>query len=313
MTTDFAVLARERAAAADPQADPVLLRVEDLTVTYGSGEGAHVAVRGASFALRRGERVAVVGESGSGKTTMGLAVAGLLTAPTAVTSAAEIVFAGRLLERGPARKVPVRTPGLSMVFQDAMTSLDPVASIGSQFAAVLRGVERLSRRAARGRAAEWLVRVGLTDTARVLKLRPYELSGGMRQRVMVALAMCGRPELLVADEPTSALDASVSRDVMDLLVRMTEEEGASLLIITHDIELCRQYTDRMIVLYRGEIVDDCTTERIEQEARSPYTRALLSCVPTLDDADLERLPTLGEFVPEAAAGLDEAPAGTAAA
>jgi ABC-type glutathione transport system ATPase component len=313
MTTDLAVLARERAAAADPQADPVLLRVEDLTVTYGSGEGAHVAVRGASFALRRGERVAVVGESGSGKTTMGLAVAGLLTAPAAVTSAAEIVFAGRPLERGPARKVPVRTPGLSMVFQDAMTSLDPVASIGSQFTAVLRGVERLSRRAARERAAQWLVRVGLTDTARVLKLRPYELSGGMRQRVMVALAMCGRPALLVADEPTSALDASVSRDVMDLLVRMTEEEGASLLIITHDIELCRQYTDRMIVLYRGEIVDVCATERIEQEATNPYTRALLSCVPTLDAADLERLPTLGEFVPEAAAGLEEAPAGTAAA
>ncbi|OLT10403.1 hypothetical protein BJF78_28900 [Pseudonocardia sp. CNS-139] len=317
MSTDLALPARERAAAPDTGAvppDPVLLRVADLTVTYGTGEDAHVAVRGASFALRRGERVAVVGESGSGKTTMGLAIAGLLTAPTAVTSAAELVFDGRALERGPARTVPVRTPGLSMVFQDAMTSLDPVATVGSQFAAVLRGAARLSNKAARERAAEWLVRVGLTDTARVLHARPYELSGGMRQRVMVALAMCGSPRLLIADEPTSALDASVSRDVMDLLTRMTQEEGASLLIITHDIELCRIYTDRMIVLYRGEVVDVCATAHVEQEATSPYTKALLSCVPTLEAADLDRLPTLGEFVPEAAAGVAEAPpAGTAAA
>ncbi|MCI2422619.1 ABC transporter ATP-binding protein [Saccharopolyspora sp. K220] len=299
--TDLAVLSKQSgsgAASSDPEQG--LLQVSGLTVTYGDGESA--AVKAASFDVRRGERVAVVGESGSGKTTMALAVAGLLTAGSAQITTEEIVFAGKQLKRERPRKVPFRTPGLSMVFQDAMTSLDPVASIGSQFRSVLRGVRKISRREAGERAAEWLARVGMADTGRVMNLRPYELSGGMRQRVMVALAMCGRPQLLIADEPTSALDASVSRDVMDLMVEMTDQEGASLLIVTHDIELCRQYADRMIVMYRGEIVDICHTERIEQEATHPYTRALLACVPTLNSVGLDRLPTLEQFVRDPSSG-----------
>lgn len=181
-----------------------------------------------------------------------------------------------------------------MVFQNAMTSLDPVATIGSQFADVLRGTARVKRREARSRAAQWLHSVGLKDSRRVLKLRPYELSGGMRQRVMLALAMCGEPKLLIADEPTSALDASISRDVMDLLRSMTERTGASLLIISHDIDLCRMYVDKVIVMYQGEIVDICAADRIEQEATHPYTLALTECVPTLESAKLHRLPTLDE-------------------
>jgi len=282
--------------AASPDQDQSLLQVTGLTVSYGAGEDVHVAVEAASFGIRRGERIAVVGESGSGKTTMALAVAGLLTAPSAQISAEEIVFGGEKLDRSDIRKVPFRTPGLSMVFQDAMTSLDPVATIGSQFRAVLRGVEKLSRRQARERSTEWLGRVGMPDASRVLRMRPYELSGGMRQRVMVALAMCARPRLLIADEPTSALDASVSRDVMDLMVEMTDEQGASLLIVTHDIELGREYTNRMIVMYQGRIVDICDSEHAVQQATHPYTRGLLACVPTLDSAGLARLPTLAEFL-----------------
>jgi peptide/nickel transport system ATP-binding protein len=300
--TDLAVLNKEIGGGGVPaDQEQALLRVNGLTVTYGSGERAHAAVKSASFDVRRGERVAVVGESGSGKTTMALAVAGLLTAATAQVTAEELVFAGQKLERGKARKVPFRTPGMSMVFQDAMTSLDPVASIGNQFRSVLRGVGKPSRREADERAVDWLTRVGMADPGRVMKLRPYELSGGMRQRVMVALAMCGLPQLLIADEPTSALDASLSRDVMDLMVEMTDQEGASLLTVTHDIALCRRYTNRMIVMYHGEIVDICASQRVEEQATHPYTKGLLACVPTLAAAGMDRLPTLAQFVPVAEA------------
>lgn len=273
--------------------DP-LLTIEGAEISYGSGPGRHIAVEDASFTLERGEHVAIVGESGSGKTTLALAVAGLLTAPTVQRSFDTFRFDDRDVVRGALHTVPHRTPGMSMVFQDAMTSLDPVATIGSQFTDVLRGVGALSRREAKARASQWLHRVGLTDTERILKLRPYELSGGMRQRAMIALAICSEPKLLIADEPTSALDASVSRDVMDLLADMTQRTGASLLIISHDIELCRMYVDRVIVMYHGRIVDICRADRIEEDATHPYTRALTACVPTLSSARLHRLPTLDD-------------------
>ncbi|MCW2696649.1 MAG: hypothetical protein JWR62_1734 [Modestobacter sp.] len=296
------VLSEQAAAPPLPGAPrPTVLRVRNLCITYGTGDRAHVAVRGASFDVRPGERIGIVGESGSGKTTLGLAVAGLLTAAGARVTADRLEFDGRQLDRSATRRVPVRTPGLSMVLQDAMTSLDPVATIGSQFAAVMKGVQRVGRRDARAQATEWLTQVGIADVDRVLRLRPYELSGGMSQRVMVALAMCSRPRLLIADEPTSALDASVSRDVMDLLVSMTVQQGASLLMVTHDIELCREYTDRMVVMYQGEVVDVCRSDTIARDATSDYTRALLACVPTLDNVAVDRLPTL-EGIPLLARG-----------
>ncbi|MCM0621140.1 ABC transporter ATP-binding protein [Nocardioides bruguierae] len=272
-----------------------LLSIKDGYVYYAGKAGAKVpAVKGASFDIAPGEHVAIVGESGSGKTTLALAVAGLLTAAGASCEFGEFVFDGRTIERGKIAPVPYRTPGTSMVFQNAMTSLDPVATIGSQFVDVLRGLSRISRKKARAVAAEWLVSVGLHDTDRILKLRPYELSGGMRQRVMLALALCSEPKLLLADEPTSALDASVSRDVMDLLRSMTERTGASLLIVTHDIDLVRLYVDKVVVMYHGEVVDVCNAGRIEEEAQHPYTLALTRCVPTLDAYNLDRLPTLDE-------------------
>ncbi|WP_432561725.1 ABC transporter ATP-binding protein [Kineococcus sp. SYSU DK003] len=281
----------ENSAAGSGSAD-ALLSVRDLAVDYGVGPAAFHAVRGATFTLRRGERVGIVGESGSGKSTLTTAIAGLNTDPSVRITADELTFDGRPLDRRTRAGLPHRTPGLSMVFQDAMTSLDPVATIGSQFTAVFRGIRRVGGREARELAAEWLRKVGLTDTERVLANRPYELSGGMRQRVMVALALCSRPQILIADEPTSALDASVSRTMMDLLTDMTVELGAALLIVTHDIELVRHYTDRVIVMYRGRIVDDVASARLDTDARSPYTRALVGCVPTLSDHDRHRLQTL---------------------
>ncbi|MCU1527959.1 MAG: Oligopeptide transport ATP-binding protein OppD [Frondihabitans sp.] len=269
-----------------------LLDVQNMSVVYGTGDTAQHAVQGATFTVAPGERVGIVGESGSGKSTLTTAIAGLLRTQTAAITAERLTFDGADLDRTIGKGLPYRTRNMSMVFQDAMTSLDPVATIGSQFGAVFRGLRKVSRKDARLLATDWLRRVGLTDTERVLGNRPYELSGGMRQRVMVALALCSEPKLLIADEPTSALDASVSRVMMDLLTEMTEKLGTALLIVTHDIDLVRDYSDRLIVMYHGQIVDDCSSDRIEIEARSPYTRALVGCVPTLDDFAVEHLPTL---------------------
>jgi ABC-type dipeptide/oligopeptide/nickel transport system ATPase component len=271
-----------------------LMTIENARVSYAGASGKVPAVKNVSFGIAPGEHVAIVGESGSGKTTLALAVAGLLAAGSAECDVDGFIFDGREIPRRRTTPIPHRTPGISMVFQNAMTSLDPVATVGGQFVDVMRGLSKVSRREAKRRAVEWLDSVGLRDGERILKLRPHELSGGMRQRVMLALAMCSEPKLLIADEPTSALDASVSRDVMDLIRSMTERTGASLLIVTHDIALCRMYVDKVIVMYHGEIVDICAANRIEEEATHPYTLALNECVPTLDSARLEWLPTLDE-------------------
>jgi peptide/nickel transport system ATP-binding protein len=271
-----------------------LLEVTDLTVRYPGAPTP--AVRSASFTIGRGERVALVGESGSGKSTLGLAVAGFLTAPGVAVTAQRIAFDGAPVVRPAGSRVPVRTPGISMVFQDAMTSLDPVATVGSQLRTVLGAVERLSRRAAVAQAEEWLHRVGLTDTRRVLRARPYELSGGMRQRVMIALALCGRPRLVIADEPTSALDASLAKATMELLLELSRDLDTSLLIVSHDIHLCAEYSDRMFVMYRGELVEQLRSATALADARHPYSTGLLRCVPTLADARRETLPTLDEVM-----------------
>lgn len=278
-------------AATDPEP---LLEVRDLTVRYG-GQAGTTAVQKVSFTVAAGERVAVVGESGSGKSTLGLALAGLLRDGT--ISATALEFDGRQLDRSSGHHwLPERTPGMSMVFQDAMTSLDPVWSIGSQLVSVIRATGGTSRRQARVQAREWLGRVGLTDAERVMRARPYELSGGMRQRVMIALALCGRPRLLIADEPTSALDAALARATMELLLDLSEREGTAVVIISHDIDLCLNYADRLFVMYRGEIVEQIASAQAATSCRHPYSIGLIRCVPTLESVDVEHLPTLEEFM-----------------
>jgi peptide/nickel transport system ATP-binding protein len=270
----------------------VALSVEGLSVYYGSGSSRMCAVNDLSFQIDHGERVALVGESGSGKTTLGLAIAGFLTQPGVEVTYNRLEFAGMSITRASKGRLPVRTPGIAMVFQDAMTSLDPLWTIGSQLRAVIRATEGLSRRDAHQRSRYWLDRVGIPDVDRVMKNRPYELSGGLRQRAMVALALCGQPKLLIADEPTSALDASLSRNTMDLLRELTQDTGAALLIISHDILLCREYSDTTMVMYRGSVVETEASATLDVAARHPYTIGLLRCIPTLDSASLDMLPTL---------------------
>jgi peptide/nickel transport system ATP-binding protein len=274
-----------------------LLEVEKLSVRYGGPTG-HLAVDSASLTVGRGERVALVGESGSGKTTLAMAIAGFQTADDVSLESDTFRFDGRGIGSKPAHgsPLPKRIPGIAMVFQDAMTSLDATWTIGSQLRAVLKSQGKASRKALDAKAAEWLRRVSLTDTERVLKTRPYELSGGMRQRVMLALALCSEPSLLIADEPTSALDAGLARSTMDLLVELTDERDTALLIVTHDIHLCREYTDRLLVMYHGRLVDQLRARAAERDATHAYTAGLLKCIPTLGSVNEHSLPTLADFL-----------------
>jgi peptide/nickel transport system ATP-binding protein len=282
------------------QSSDEAIAVESFAVSYRTEFGLIPAVSDVSFALKRSERLAVVGESGSGKTTLAMAIAGLLPRETAQVSYDVARVAGQIVDMSASRSViPVRHEGISMIFQDAMTSLDPVATIAHQFRSVL-GTRGLRRQQVRAESIEWIEKVGIPNPERVLKLHPYELSGGMRQRVMIALAMCSKPAVLIADEPTSALDIVVSRRIMDLVLSLAVELGTAVIVITHDIDLARKYTDRMLVLYNGEVQDLCSTDSLTSAERSPYTRALLDCVPRLEDYAKESLPTLARSIERAA-------------
>lgn len=264
------------------------LSARDVTVRYRGSSTA--AVENVSLDIAPGERIALVGESGSGKTTFGLAAAGFLDESTQVSAAKLDIDGTSVLDRKHHR-IPRRTPGLSMIFQDAMTSLDPVFTIGSQIGAVVRG-SGVPRKEVRDRSRHWLSRVGLTDTARVLAAHPRELSGGMRQRAMIAIALAGSPRLLIADEPTSALDAALARSTMQLLVELSSSNEAALLMISHDIALCREFSDRTVVMYRGVAVEQIASADLTTKAQHPYTQGLVQCVPTLASAELDELPTL---------------------
>ncbi len=269
------------------------MAIDRMSVCYVTDDGTVPAVSDVSFRLSTSERLAIVGESGSGKSTLALALAGLLPRHVAEISCESARIGGRPVDlRADKSVIPRRREGVSMIFQDAMTSLDPVASISHQFRTVLKAGSGLGRAEARRAALNWTEKVGIHEPERVLRLRPYELSGGMRQRVMIALALCSAPKALIADEPTSALDASVSRKVMDLVLGLTQELGTALIMITHDVDLAREYTDRTLVLYRGEVQDLCATAELMSPERSSYTQALMRCVPRLGDHALDVLPTL---------------------
>jgi ABC-type dipeptide/oligopeptide/nickel transport system ATPase component len=269
------------------------IAIDNFSVAYRTPTGPVSAVKNVSFALKQSESLAIVGESGSGKTTLATGIAGLLPWDVADIGYDAARIAGRAIDLHSSRSVvPVRHDGVSMIFQDAMTSLDPVASVAHQFRTVLSARGGMRRAAIRTETMDWIEHVGIHEPQRVMKLRSYEMSGGMRQRIMIALALCSRPKVLLSDEPTSALDASVSRRIMDLVLKLTQELGTALIIITHDVDLARTYTDRTLVLYRGEVQDLCLTSELLSPERSDYTRALMACVPRLGDHDADLLPTL---------------------
>jgi oligopeptide/dipeptide ABC transporter ATP-binding protein len=262
------------------QSEP-LLRVADLRVTFDSPAGAVPAVRGVSLDVFSGDALAIVGESGSGKSVSMLALLGLLPGADVRGSAR---FHGVELIGMPAAEIRrLRGAKVSMIFQDPMTSLNPVLTVGEQLSMVMRAHDpHLSKRAAAPRAVDLLDRVAIPQAARRSRSYAHELSGGMRQRVMIAMAIANDPELLIADEPTTALDVTVQAQIMELLADLRREQHLSLVLITHDLGVVAGAADRVAVMYAGRIVEHGDVGPLFADPGHPYTRGLLECLPRLD-------------------------------
>ena len=280
-----------------------LLDIEDLQVTFG---GRTAAVRGASLRVEKGETHCLVGESGCGKSVTALALMGLL-ARGGHRSARRMTLGGvdlmSLSERGMAR---IRGNRMSMIFQEPMTSLNPAYTVGSQMAEVLTRHKGASRTAALERAVELMGRVGITAPDMRLGQFPHQLSGGLRQRVMIAMALMCDPELLVADEPTTALDVTVQAQILRLLASLKRELGLSILLITHDLGIVARVADRVSVMYAGEVVERATDRaNCSRAPQHPYTRGLLSCVPVPGKVRRDRpLGSIPGVVPTIAPGFE---------
>lgn len=266
-----------------------LLAVENLRVTFPSDQGPVEVVRGLSFQLGR-ERLGIVGESGSGKSMTGRAIMGLIGAPGRVT-ADRMEFEGRDLRHLPEHELrKLRGARMSMVLQDPKFSLNPVIRIGDQIAEALEFHTTLPARARRVRVLEALEAVRIDDPERVARLYPHEVSGGMGQRVMIAMMVVMEPALMIADEPTSALDVSVRGQVLDIMDDLVRRRGMGLLLISHDLNMVARWCDRILVMYRGQIVEELGAGALHS-AQHPYTRGLLASLPKLNE-DRASLPVL---------------------
>jgi len=272
-----------------------LLAVDGLGVSFATPDGPLQAVDGISLSLERGSVLGLVGESGCGKSATASALCGLLPPGARATGSARL--SGQeltsLSEQG---WRSVRGRRISMVFQDPMSSLNPLLSVGEHLVETLRTHHDLTRIAARSAAVDWLRRVGLPDPAARLASYPHELSGGMRQRVMIALALCPGPDLLVADEPTTALDVTIQAQILDLLASLRRELGMTMIFITHDLGVVERVADRIAVMYAGRIAEEGPVESILVSPRHPYTRGLLDSVPGFRPRT-GRLPSIPGAVP----------------
>jgi len=266
-----------------------LLSVDDLRVDFDTSRGVVQAVRGVSFSLGR-EKLGIVGESGSGKSVTGRAVLGLVPPPGRVT-ARSIRFDGTELTALPAKAMRrIRGERISMVMQDPKFSLNPVMRVGEQISEAYRVHTRASASECRRQALEMLEAVRIRDPERVYRLFPHEVSGGMGQRIMIAMMLIPDPDLLIADEPTSALDVTVQMQVLAIVDDLVSQRGMGLMFISHDLNLVASFCDRVLIMYAGQIVEDCRAGELHL-AQHPYTRGLLESLPRVDD-DRPELPTL---------------------
>jgi len=274
-----------------------LLRVENLKTYFFTDSGVVRAVDGVSFDVSAGETLAVVGESGSGKSVTALSILRLVAEPPGRTVDGRILFKGRdLLRLSNAEMRAVRGKDISMIFQEPMTSLNPVYSVGEQIIETLILHEHLDRRAARARAVEMLERVGIPGAAERVSQYPHQLSGGMRQRVMIAMALACDPQLLIADEPTTALDVTLQAQILDLMRELKAASGAAIILITHDLGVVAEVCDEVAVMYAGEIVEMASVDEIFARPTHPYTELLLRSIPRVD-RDSVGLSTIGGQVP----------------
>jgi peptide/nickel transport system ATP-binding protein len=276
-----------------------LLEVQALRTAFYGMEGESRAVDGVSFHVEEGEVVGIVGESGCGKTVTALSILGLIPAPSGrILPGSSIRFAGRELVDLPEREMRrIRGDRVAMIFQEPMTSLNPVLRVGEQVAETLRAHRGMGRGAARARARELLGEVGLPSPEERYRHYPHQLSGGMRQRVMLAAALACDPELLIADEPTTALDVTTQAQILARLLELRRERRMAILLITHDLGVVAECCDRVVVMYAGQVVETGGVEELFLRPRHPYTRGLLDSLPRLGDP--RRLDPIPGSVPEA--------------
>jgi oligopeptide transport system ATP-binding protein len=298
-------------------AGAALLEVRNLETRFRTPDGVVEAVNGVGFTLRRGETVGIVGESGSGKSQVLMSIMGLL--PENGRATGSVRFDGEEilgLKRGALNEI--RGTRIAMIFQDPMTALNPYLSIGRQLTEVLTFHTRLGKAEARAQALKILDQVHMPEPAKRLEQYPHELSGGMRQRVMIAMGMLCRPELLIADEPTTALDVTIQAEILALLAEQQRETGTAIILVTHDLGVVAGLCDRVLVMYGGRIVESGPVREIFYAPQHPYTKALLQSMPRLDDAlggdlptvpgqppNLARLPPGCAFAERCAYALDE--------
>ncbi len=278
-----------------------LLRIQNLSIDFKTDTGITHALQDINITLNRGEILALVGESGSGKSVTSLSILQLLPAPPAIFRSGEIHFSEDgeqstdLLKRDRYGMQDIRGNKIAMIFQEPMTSLNPVLTCGSQVMETLRLHKQLDKKAARQRTIEWFNKVKLPDPEGVFHRYPHQLSGGQKQRVMIAMAMCCEPALLICDEPTTALDVTVQKTILELIRELQQQSGMGVIFITHDLGVVAEIAHRAAVMYKGQIVEQGNTEKLFSDPVHPYTRALLACRP-VNHKRGERLPVVSDFM-----------------
>jgi oligopeptide transport system ATP-binding protein len=272
-----------------------VLEVDDLHVEFHTRSGVVNAVNGVSYTVNPGETLAILGESGSGKSVSAQAIMGILDVPPAVITGGGINFQGRdILRMSEEEQRQIRGPGIAMIFQDALSALNPVYSVGFQIGEMFRAHRGTSRKEAKQHAIELMDRVRIPAAARRVNDYPHQFSGGMRQRVMIAMALALDPRILIADEPTTALDVTVQAQVMDLLDDLQRDTGMGLILITHDLGVVNEVADRVAVMYAGKIVETGTVDDVFSRPAHPYTVGLMSSVPQVEAKGGRLNPIVGQ-------------------
>jgi len=263
-----------------------LLQVSNLKTYFHTSRGKVKAVNGVSFSIEQGEIMALVGESGSGKSITGLTILGLVPKPNGKIEGGEILFNGEnLVEKTAKEYKKIQGEEIAMIFQNPLTAMDPSYKIGNQMIEIIRSRRKMTKKEAKEEAIDLLDLVGIHDPERVLASYPHALSGGMRQRVMIAMAISCKPKLLIADEPTTALDATIQKQILDLLKKINQELGTSILMITHDFGVVANLCDKVAVMYAGRIVEYGETQDILHSPSHPYTKGLMGAMPENQELD----------------------------
>ncbi len=275
-----------------------MLQVKNLKTYYYTEEGVIPAVDGLDFEVEQGETFAIVGESGCGKSVTSLSILRLVPSPPGRILEGEILYNGEdLLKKTEKQMREIRGNEISMVFQEPMTSLNPVFTVGRQIGESFMYHQNMGKKEAYEKAIEMLRLVGIPTPEKVVDDYPHQLSGGMRQRVMIAMALACNPRLLIADEPTTALDVTIQAQILRLLKKLKEKTGTSIILITHDLGIVAQIAQRVMVMYSGQAVESCDVRTIYKNPLHPYTTGLLASIPKLTDDDLEELPSIPGMVP----------------